>query len=271
MARMSLVPRTARIFLGFMGLIAVAAPWIAPANYSDQFRDHAGEPPSRHFPLGVDDLGRDRLSRLLYGTRVSLFLAPAAAAVSVALASAIGVAAGLATPLVARPLALSIDLLMSLPTLFLLLIARAILPLNAGPLSSLLVTFFLLGVLGWPATARVIAASSRSLVGSAFVLQARALGCSSARRLAAQLLPNLWPLVTAQFFLLVPIFIIAEANLGILGLGVSEPVPSWGSMLAELTNPNAIRQAPWRLAPAVLLLMVVLSFHLAGNKRRSIE
>jgi len=263
--------RAAWIFLALVYLIALAAPWIAPAGYAEQFRDHAGESPSARFPLGTDDLGRDRLSRLLYGSRVSLFLAPAAATLSVSLAFAIGLTAGFATPWIARTFDLTIDLLLSLPTLFLLLIARAMLPLNAGGVTSLLVTFFLLGVLGWPAAARVLTGASRALVGSTFLLQARALGCSSAGRLARQILPNLWPLVAAQFFLLVPIFILAEANLGILGLGVSEPLPSWGSMLAELTNPDAIRQVPWRLAPAVLLLMVALSFHLAGKQKEALS
>jgi len=69
----------------------------------------------------------------------------------------------------------------------------------------------------------------------------------------------------------VPIFILAEANLGILGLGVSEPLPSWGSMLTELTNPNAIKQAPWRLACAALVLLVVLSFHVGGKRGRAFE
>jgi len=261
--------RIAWTFLILVYLIALAAPWIAPAGYADQFRDHAGESPSARFPLGVDELGRDRLSRLLYGTRVSLFLAPAAATISVGLAFVIGMAAGLATPLLARTLDLFIDLMLSLPTLFLLLIARAMLPLNTSPLSSVLVTFLLMGALGWPAAARVLSGASRALLGSTFLLQARALGCSSGRRLTIQILPNLWPLAVAQFFLLVPIFILAEANLGILGLGVSEPLPSWGSMLSELTNPAAISRAPWILAPAGLLLTVALSFHIAGKQERA--
>jgi len=263
--------RMAWAFLILVYLVALAAPWIAPAGYADQFRDHAGERPSARFPLGVDELGRDRLSRLLYGTRVSLFLAPVAATISVGLAFAIGLTAGLATPFLARTLDLVIDLLLSLPTLFLLLIARAMLPLNASPFASVLLTFLLMGALGWPASARVLSGASRALRGSTFLVQARALGCSSAGRLAIQILPNLWPLVVAQFFFLVPIFILAEANLGILGLGVSEPLPSWGSMLGELTNPAGISRAPWILAPAALLLMVALSFHIAGKQEKALS
>lgn len=259
----------ARSFLILIYVIALVAPWIAPAGYADQFRDHAGEGPSARFPLGVDDLGRDRLSRLIYGSRVSLFLAPAAAAMSVGFAFGIGLSAGLAASWLARTLELGIDLLLSLPSLFLLLIARAMLPLNTGPVFSLLLTFLMLGSLGWPAAARVVAGASRALTRSSFVLQARALGCSSPRRIAAQLLPNLRPILAAQFFVLVPVFILAEADLGILGLGVSEPLPSWGSMLAELTNPIAVWQAPWRLATPLLLLMAALSFHLAGRQEET--
>ena len=257
----------ARVILLVVYLGALSAQWIAPAGYAEQFREHAGEGSSSRFVMGVDDLGRDRFSRLVYGTRVSLFLAPAAAIVAITFAVTFGLVAGLAGPFIARPLMTGVDLLLSLPSLFLLLIARAMLPLNTGPLASLLVTFTLLGVLGWPAGARVIAASGRSLFRSNFLLQARALGCSSAWRLARQACPHLWPLIAAQFFLLVPVFIVAEANLGILGLGVSEPLPSWGAMLAELTNPSAIRLTPWRIAPAVLLLLVVLSFQLAKTTK----
>jgi len=268
---MKLVSRTAQVFLLLVYLVALGAPWIAPAGYADQFRDHAGEPPSARFPLGVDELGRDRLSRLIYGSRVSLVLAPAAALLAVSLAAGIGIAAGVATPLLARTLTLGIDLLLSLPALFLLLIARAMLPLNSGPWSSVLVTFILLGALGWPAAARVICSMSRTLLRSTFMMQARAAGCTTARMMSSQFMPNLRPVIKGQFFLLVPVFILAEANLGILGLGVSEPLPSWGSMLAELTNLSAISQAPWRLAPAVLLLLVVLSFYAATHHKEAIS
>ena len=114
---------------------------------------------------------------------------------------------------------------LSLPWLFLLLTVRALLPLNVPPVTSIVVTFALLGLLGWAAAARVVHASVRTLRNSDFVLQARASGCGRLRLLFVHLLPNLRPILLAQFWISIPVFILTEANLGLMGLGVSEPLP----------------------------------------------
>jgi len=95
------------------------------------------------------------------------------------------------------------------------------------------------------------------LINSDFLLQARASGVSGARLFWRHLMPNLRPILLAQFWVSVPVFILSEANLGLLGLGVSEPLPSWGAMLRELENYAAVLQNPWMLAPAVLLVLSV--------------
>jgi ABC-type dipeptide/oligopeptide/nickel transport system permease subunit len=145
---------------------------------------------------------------------------------------------------------------MSLPWLFLLLTVRATLPLNVSPLVSLGITFGLLGLLSWPASARVVRAAIHALRDSDFILQARASGVTPWRLISRQLIPNVMPVLLAQFWIAVPVFILAEATLGMLGLGVSEPLPSWGSMLRELEGGN-LRAQPWIAAPAVLLAAVV--------------
>ncbi len=154
------------------------------------------------------------------------------------------------------------DLSLSLPWLFLLLTVRAILPLNVSPLISVAITFTLLGLLGWPASARVVCAGARALRNSDFVLQAQACGCPRARLLFRHVLPNLKPVLFAQFLISIPIFILAEANLGMLGLGVAEPLPSWGNLLRELESYTALPTNPWRLAPLGLLVIVVACFQL---------
>jgi len=98
---------------------------------------------------------------------------------------------------------------------------------------------------------------------------ARACGCSTPRLLRVHVLPNIRPVVVAQFWVLVPIFLLTEANLGMLGLGVTEPMPSWGNMLAELWDYDRIREMPWILAPAALLVLVVASLHVAVAQRRA--
>jgi peptide/nickel transport system permease protein len=240
-------------------LAALGADLIAPASYAQQFRDSPNARPSRQFPLGTDELGRDRLSRLLHGTRISLLLAPAAALLATIIATLTGVAAGMLGGRVEKLMLSAIDAIACLPWLFLLIAVRALLPLNISAYSSVAITFLLLGALGWTGAARVIRAAAASVRESGFLLQARALGLSRTRLWLIQLLPNLRAPIAAQFWLSIPLFILAEANLGILGLGVTEPVPSWGNLLLDLAAHRDFASEPWRLAPVALLLLVLLS------------
>jgi peptide/nickel transport system permease protein len=258
--------KTLRQFvLGILILVfsaSLMAGFLAPAPYAQQFRDSPNARASRRFPLGTDDLGRDRLSRLLYGSRVSLLLAPAAALLSTLIAALVGGVAGYLGGWRERLIVRSIDLFLSLPWLFLLLTVRALLPLNVSPVASVTITFALLGLLGWAGPARVVRVGVRSLTGSDFVLQARACGCRGSRLLVMHVLPNLKPILQAQFWISVPVFILAEANLGLLGLGVAEPLPSWGNILRGLENYGAVRSNPWTLAPVLLLVIVMGSLQL---------
>jgi ABC-type dipeptide/oligopeptide/nickel transport system permease subunit len=230
---------------------------VMTASYAQQFREFPNAAPSAQFPLGTDALGRDRLSRLLGGSGISLSLATAAALCSTAIAALAGGLAGLAGGRCERIILAVVDLFLSLPWLFLLLMIRALLPLNLDPEVSVAVTFALLGLLGWAAPARVICAKTRSLRTSSFLLHARACGLSPARLYGRHLAPGLKPILAAQFWLSVPIFILSEANLGLLGLGVSEPMPSWGNLLRELENYDNLVDRPWIAVSAVALALTV--------------
>lgn len=245
---------------------SLAASWLAPSGYAGQDRDAVGAPPSRQHWLGTDEIGRDRFARLLYGTRISLLLAPAAALVSTFLAALVGGLAGYLGGAWARAAMAITDLFLSLPWLFLLITVRAMLPLNVSPAFSVFVTFLLLGFLGWTAAARVLCASAASLRNSDFVGQARASGIRAARLFWIHVLPNLKPVLYAQFWISIPVFILSEANLGILGLGVAEPLPSWGSLLKELEGLMSVGEEPWKFVPLVLLVIVVTSFQLVLSK-----
>ena len=254
------------LVLGLIFVTALLAEHVAPFSYSEQFRDSIGAPPSSDYLLGTDELGRDRFSRLLYGTRVSLLLAPAAAALATLLAGSIGLLAGCLGGVGERTAKAGIDLFLSLPWLFLLLTVRAVLPLNASPEVSLVITFALLGLLGWAGASRVVSAAVKHLRGSEFLLQARAAGSRPYRLLVVQVAPNLKPVLLAQFWLSVPLFLLTEANLGLLGLGVAEPLPSWGNLLRELNDFAAVADNPWMVTPAALLLVVVSCFQLVMQK-----
>jgi peptide/nickel transport system permease protein len=263
------IKRVSLIVLVAVFILSLFAEIVAPSDYGKQFRESPNSPPSKKFLLGTDSLGRDRFSRLVYGTRVSLLLAPAAAFISTLLAALIGGLAGYFGGWSERAALRLIDLFLSMPWLFLLITVRALLPLNTPPMLSVIITFSLLGVLGWAASARVVAAGARTLAKSDLVLQAKASGFYGFRLFAIHILPNLKPILKAQFWISIPIYILAEANLGILGLGVTEPLPSWGSMLRELEGLPPLGSQPWLLVPLILLIIVVSSLQMVIAEKES--
>jgi peptide/nickel transport system permease protein len=254
--------RAACVLLLLVAGVSLSANWLAPDGYARQYREEAGASPSRQHWLGTDEIGRDRFARVLYGTRISLLLAPAAALLSTFMAAFIGGLAGYLGGAWARLAMAVTDLFLAMPWLFLLITVRAMMPLNVSPMVSVLITFLLLGMLGWTSAARVLCATAASLRDSDFVRQARASGIRSARLFWIHVLPNLKPVLYAQFWISIPAFILSEANLGILGLGVAEPMPSWGSLLKELEGLISIGEEPWKFVPLVLLVIVVTSFQL---------
>jgi peptide/nickel transport system permease protein len=257
---MKFLRTVAWLVLGAILALSLAAGFLPGSSYTEQHRELTSAPPSARFLLGTDDLGRDRLVRLLYATRISLLLAAAASLGALLLAALVGGAAGYLGGWFDRVLVRAIDLMLSLPWLFLLIAARALLPLNASPATSLSVTYLLLGLLGWAAPARVVRAGVRSFRESDFVLQARALGCPEVRVLLRHILPNLRPVLAAQFWTSIPIFILAEANLGFLGLSAGEPFPTWGNLLRDLQSPLMLR--PEAFAPVAAVVVTVLCFKL---------
>src|SRR5580765_4896440 len=190
--------RVACVVLLLVVGVSLAANWLAPAGYAKQYREAAGAPPSRQHLLGTDEIGRDRFARVLYGTRISLLLAPAAALISTMMAAFVGGLAGYLGGAWARVAMAVTDLFLSLPWLFLLITVRAVLPLNVSPAFSVLVTFLILSLLGWTAAARVLCATAGSLRNADFVRQARASGVGGARLFWIHVLPNLKPVLYAQ-------------------------------------------------------------------------
>jgi ABC-type dipeptide/oligopeptide/nickel transport system permease subunit len=262
--------RVACVILLLVAGLSLAANVIAPAGYAKQYREAADSAPSRTHWLGTDEIGRDRFARVLYGTRISLILAPAAALLSTLMAALVGGLAGYLGGAWSRGAMAVTDLFLSLPWLFLLITIRALMPLNVSPLVSVLVTFLVLGLLGWTSAARVLCASAGSLRDSDFVRQARASGVRGARLFWIHVMPNLKPVLYAQFWISIPAFILSEANLGILGLGVAEPMPSWGSLLKELEGLVSVGSEPWKFVPLILLAVVVTSFQIVMSKQEEV-
>ncbi|HEY0564446.1 MAG TPA: ABC transporter permease [Terriglobales bacterium] len=260
--------RIALAFLLVVGSASLLAHKIAPYSYETQLREATDAEPSSQHLLGTDELGRDRFSRLLYGMRISILMAPAAALLATALAALIGISSALMRGAPAHIAMMLTDVVLSVPWIFVLLTARSCLPLNLSPALSASVTFALLGALGWAPTARIVFAGAQSIQASDYMLQAHALGIGRVRR-ATQMLPNLLPALMAQFWLTLPLFLLTEANLSILGLGVSEPLPSWGTMLHELQSLPLRPHQPWLWVPLVLLVMSVSSLQFLTDEKVS--
>jgi len=256
---MTRVPAVALSLLAGVLTVAFASPAFVPHPYDEQYRDHAGEPPSRKFLLGTDDLGRDRLSRLAFATRLSVTLACGAAALSVLLGLA---AAGLSLSVLTKPVAVATTISLSLPWMFVFIVLRGMLPLNTSAAVSIGLTFAVMGVAGWALPGRVFAASVSQYRASEWVMHARACGMSERRIWTAHLWPHIRSIAWAQFRALVPAYILAEAGLGLLGLGVAEPATSLGNLIAELQHIGSIQTSPWILAPLVVLAIITTSIEL---------
>ncbi len=241
-----------------LAVIAIAAPWIAP---HDPLRTHLPDAllgPSAAYPLGTDQLGRDVLSRLIYGARISLSIGFIAVGIAIAVGVAVGGLAGFAGGWADAVLMRLVDTMLSIPTIFLLLAIIAFI----GP--GIYVIMAVIGLTSWMGVARLVRAEVLSLKEREYVLAARAIGASSWRVLTRHVLPNAMAPVIVSATLGVGGAILTESVLSYLGLGVQPPMPSWGNILNE--GRVALGVAWWlTVSPGVCILITVLAFNLLGE------
>jgi len=261
----------AAIVLLSLALLALAAPIVAPYDPAKQFRrdglTELGEPlpPNARFLLGTDGLGRDQLSRLLWGGRISLTIGVVATTIVMVAALLIGGTAGFAGASTDFLLMRLVDLMISVPQFFVMLLLVVILQPGAW------VVVLVVSLFGWPYPARVFRSQILSLKEADFVLAGRSLGVPERRLFLRHVLPHLLPLVTVYFALSLPAVIFAEASLSFLGLGVPPPTPSWGSMIQD--GLEYYRTAPWLvLYPGLAITLTVVSCNLvAGGLREAMD
>jgi peptide/nickel transport system permease protein len=220
----------------------------------------------RLYFLGADALGRDRWARLLRAARFSLAVGPAGALLASLLGVLLGCVAGYRGGWVEALLMRAADTMMALPALVVILAARAAFPLELPPLRAGLLMVSIFALIGWAEMARLARGLVLELRQREFVTAARSLGLSESRILLRHILPNLARPLSVQFMLLLPTFLLAEIALSFLGVGLQEPEPSWGNMLAEANNITILHASPFvLLTPALAIFLYVLGVRLLGE------
>jgi peptide/nickel transport system permease protein len=217
--------------------------------------------------LGADGLGRDVFSRTLHGARASLGLALVATAATLMIGGLLGTWAGLAGGFVERAIVRTGDTIIVIPVLYAVVALRAALPLVLPTTTVVLVLASILVLLGWPRVARGVWSIVKVERQEEYVTAAAALGASPWRVAIRHLLPACASYLAVQTALLVPSFVLAEATLSYVGLGFPDGVPSWGTALSDAANVAALSRAPWMLAPAVAIFVVVLATNVLLERR----
>ena len=258
-------------FILLLCVAALAAPWLAPHDPLEQDIILGATPPAG-FPgaeaghwLGTDDLGRDVLSRAIYGSRVALTVAFAASTLAALVGSALGLVAGWRRGWIDAVVSRLVEIWMAFPPVLLSILLVAVVGAGLGSVIAAI------AVIDWTRFCRVVRAETMTQASADYVTAARAVGFSPQRILWREILPNVAPVLIALVSLEMGIAVIVEAILSFVGLSVSSDTPTWGGMIAE--GRQFLHEGWWVLAaPLALLFLTVLSFNMLGEGlRRSLD
>jgi peptide/nickel transport system permease protein len=246
------------LFLMALILLAAAAPWVTGYTYDRQDLDHLFQGPSAAHWLGTDQFGRDLLTRIVHGARITLAVGFSAVLAESLVGVAWGTVAGFYGGALDNVLMRIVDLLIAFPSMLLAILVTGIF----GP--SLVNIVLALALTAWPGTARIIRSEVVALREREFIEGARAIGASPVRILIRHLVPNVMHLVVVRATLDVSALILTEATLSFIGIGVQPPRPSWGLMISESfqhlqSHPHLV------IVPAVVLSLTVVAFNLVGG------
>jgi ABC-type dipeptide/oligopeptide/nickel transport system permease subunit len=266
------------IIAALLYITAIFAPWLAPYGYDEQNLDAVEQPPSRTFLLGTDEVGRDLLSRIIWGTRSAAFVSITVTLVNLALGVPLGTLAGYFHGWVDTLIMRLADILFAFPgLLFVFFIAATIKPSLLAWLRTIglielarsgyvdyLVVIVALGLVGWPGLARLVRGQILSLKEQEFIVGARAIGASTWRIMFHHLLPNALPPLIVAISMGMGGIILSESTLSLLGIGLQPPNPSWGAMIYSnyrywRTRPHLV------IVPGLVLAAVVFAFNFLGD------
>jgi peptide/nickel transport system permease protein len=239
-------------------LVALLAPWLSPWDPNRPEMKHMFDPPSSRHPLGTDQLGRDVLARMLYGSRVSLAVGFVSVGIATLIGILLGAAAGYHGGTIDALIMRLVDLMLVFPRFFLLLAVLAFLR------PSIWTIMAVIGLTGWMGVARLVRAEFLTLKEREFVVWSQSIGAGAFRIIWRHILPNAMAPVLVAMTLGIPAAILTESGLSFLGLGVQPPYATWGNILNE--GKDAIELAWWlSLYPGLAILITVLSYNLLGE------
>jgi peptide/nickel transport system permease protein len=256
----------ALLFIVTVVLLAALAPWLSPFDPDEQFVEGLsleGAPmaPAAPYWLGTDLLGRDLLSRLIFGARTSLFIGLVANGLAVLIGTLVGLTAGFVRGWLGSALMRLTDLMMAFPALLLAIALSAIFQ------PSVWIVAMVIAMVNWVQIARVIHAETLALGARDFVAVERTLGASDLRILFSHLLPHLLPTILVWATLGISTTVLLEATLSYLGVGVQPPTPSWGNIIFE--SQTYFTSAPWLVfIPGAAIILLSLAFNLVGDALR---
>lgn len=245
---------------------AIFAPFLAPYDPNEQFKQGitlqgAPLPPNSEFWLGTDLLGRDLLSRLMYGARTSLIIGLLANGFAVLLGTFMGVTAGFVRGRTGSAIMRFTDLMMAFPALLLAITLAAIFA------PSLFIVALVIAMVNWVQIARVVYTQTISITEKEFIEASRSLGATNSRILRRHVLPHLAPFVMVWATLGISTTVLLEATLSFLGIGVRPPTPSWGNIIFE--NQTYFSTAPWLVfIPGAAIILLALAFNFLGDALR---
>jgi peptide/nickel transport system permease protein len=254
--------------VGFIGvliicLIAILSKWIAPYEPVKMFQDNILQSPNKQFLMGTDELGRDILSRVLYGARVSILVGVIAVGISASFGYVFGLISGYFEGWVDTIIMRIMDIIFAFPSIILALCIVSVL----GP--NIINTMIAIGIVNIPVFTRIVRASVISVKQMEFVTSARAIGVKKSRIIFRHISVNVLASFIVQITLALSGAILTEASMSFLGLGIQPPNPSWGSMLNASRSYMEI--APWTaIMPCIFIVITIFSFNILGDSLRDI-
>lgn len=245
----------------FFILLAIFGPYLAKEGINDQVMADRLQPPSAEYWLGTDDFGRDILSRIIHGARISLWVGFSSVIGSVVIGSILGIVAGYYGRWVDTIISRIFDIMLAFPSI---LLAIAIVAVLGPSLQNALIAIAIINV---PNFGRLIRSKVLSIKEDEYITAAKAIGMKDVRILFSHILPNSMAPVIVQGTLAIATAILEAAALGFLGLGAQAPMPEWGKMLAD--SKNYLQSAPWTMIfPGLAIMLTVLGFNLMGDGLR---